>query len=83
MHINGPIDLFFPLKVGVVMHELMHCIGFWHEQSRADRDDYIQIIWGNIQQGMEYNFEKYNWSMIQSLGVSYDTSMSTRKLSYI
>ena len=66
--------LTFPL-VGIVLHELMHCVGFWHEQSRADRDDYIQIVWENIQHGMEYNFAKYNWSKIQSLGVNYDTSI--------
>ncbi|RXG54634.1 Zinc metalloproteinase nas-15 [Armadillidium vulgare] len=60
------------LMVGVVMHELMHATGFWHEQSRNDRDDYITIVWENIQAGMEYNFKKYNWSEIQSLGVQYD-----------
>lgn len=37
--------------VGVVQHELMHTTGFWHEQSRADRDDHIEIRWKNIEPG--------------------------------
>ncbi|XP_069195161.1 zinc metalloproteinase nas-15 [Procambarus clarkii] len=60
------------LYVGIVMHELMHAAGFWHEQSRWDRDNHITINTFNIQAGMEYNFEKYSWERIQSLGVSYD-----------
>ncbi|XP_064107762.1 zinc metalloproteinase nas-4-like [Macrobrachium nipponense] len=60
------------LYVGIVMHEFMHAAGFWHEQSRADRDNYITINTVNIQQGMEYNFQKYEWNIIQSLGVEYD-----------
>jgi len=58
---------------GIVMHELMHATGFWHEQSRADRDDHVIINWGNIRQGMEYNFLKYDLRKIQHLGAAYDT----------
>ena len=58
--------------VGISQHELMHVVGFWHEQSRFDRDEYIRINWDNIEPGMEYNFDKYSWNDIQNLDVAYD-----------
>ncbi|XP_064079183.1 zinc metalloproteinase nas-4-like isoform X6 [Macrobrachium nipponense] len=60
------------LYAGIVMHEFMHAAGFWHEQSRYDRDNYITINKLNVKDGMWFNFEKYNWDKIQSLGVPYD-----------
>ncbi len=41
----------------IIMHELAHALGVWHEQSRPDRDNYVQINAGNIQSGMENNFD--------------------------
>lgn len=58
--------------LGVVAHEIGHALGFWHEQSRPDRDSYVTINWRNIQRGMAYNFHKYDNSRIDSRGVSYD-----------
>ncbi|XP_049830123.1 hatching enzyme 1.2-like [Schistocerca gregaria] len=58
---------------GVVQHELMHALGFWHEHSRADRDAYVTVLLRNVVPGLEYNFQKYSWQMVQSLGLPYDT----------
>ena len=40
------------------VHELLHTLGFVHEHTRPDRDDFISVNIDNIEPGKEKNFEK-------------------------
>uniref|UniRef100_A0A8C4E417 Metalloendopeptidase n=1 Tax=Dicentrarchus labrax TaxID=13489 RepID=A0A8C4E417_DICLA len=59
-------------RLGTVEHEFLHALGFWHEQSRADRDDYVNIMWDRIEPGKEHNFRTYDDTVSSALGVAYD-----------
>ncbi|XP_062265480.1 hatching enzyme 1.2-like [Platichthys flesus] len=59
------------LSDGIIQHELLHVLGFWHEQSRTDRDLYIQIHKDNIQDDRLQNFDKLD---TYNLNVPYDYS---------
>ena len=45
----------------VVVHELLHSLGFMHEMNRPDRDDYVSMVWSNIQADGASQFFKDAW----------------------
>lgn len=59
-------------KFGIVVHELGHVVGFWHEHTRPDRENHVVIDKHNIISGQEYNFNKLTSEDVDSLGLPYD-----------
>ncbi|XP_063698166.1 seminal metalloprotease 1-like [Culicoides brevitarsis] len=59
-------------RLATIQHEFIHALGFYHMQSAADRDDYVEIKWENIWPGTEHNFEKYNTTVVTDFDVKYD-----------
>ena len=43
---------------GTIMHEFLHAFGFYHEQMRTDRDDYILVNYDNIIPGITSSFQR-------------------------
>lgn len=43
----------------IAMHEICHTLGMYHEQCRSDRDEYVDILWDNIEPGFAYAFDTY------------------------
>ncbi|XP_055349102.1 zinc metalloproteinase nas-4-like [Paramacrobiotus metropolitanus] len=57
---------------GTIVHELNHAVGFWHEQSRPDRDSYIDLNLNNVPQDQHHAFNKYGASIVTTSGTGYD-----------
>lgn len=46
-------------STGNTIHELGHVVGLYHEHTRQDRDQYVDVLFENIRSGYEYNFAIY------------------------
>lgn len=55
---NQPLFLYNFEKRGVIVHEICHALGMYHEQSRTDRDSYISVYYENIQPKYHDQFQK-------------------------
>jgi len=54
---SQPVFVSDACSVGSIIHEIGHALGFFHEHTRPDRDNFAQINWDEIISGKEINFD--------------------------
>ncbi|KAK2842718.1 hypothetical protein Q5P01_012918 [Channa striata] len=64
-----------------VQHEVLHALGFHHEQKRSDRDQYIRIVLENVIPGKEHNFDKVS-TLNQETTYDYASVMHYSKYAF-
>lgn len=60
---------------GASIHEICHALGFWHEQSRSDRDSYVRVVWENIRESAKGNFNIQETNGFRMGGYDYGSIM--------
>ena len=55
------------IRHGIIVHELGHTIGFWHEQNRPDRGSFIDILYNNVESGKQINFDLVDEAEVETL----------------
>jgi len=56
----------------IAIHEFLHALGFFHEQSRPDRDSFIKVNYENIDSNMANNFNKLSIATWHNANSPYD-----------
>lgn len=59
-----------------IVHEMLHATGAQHEQSRPDRDNYLNVQWQLIKKKKRHNFELRNVDTEVPYDVSSDLQYS-------
>ena len=58
------------LSRSTIKHEIFHSLGYYHEQSRQDRDNFVKINFANVHSSHKHNFD---WKQnTETFGVPYD-----------
>lgn len=62
------------IHAGIIMHELIHAIGFFHQHVVPDRDNFVTVYWENLstEQRIRRNYEKRSRQEVTSYGAPYD-----------
>ncbi|KRF98653.1 uncharacterized protein Dwil_GK27241 [Drosophila willistoni] len=60
-------------RLGTILHELLHVLGFHHQHVAANRDEYINVNWDNIRPKFKMNFfHDHRNQLLGNFGEDYD-----------
>lgn len=59
-------------KIGIIMHELIHALGYTHMHNHINRDQKVKIYKKNIQTKHLKNFDQVNSKEFGNFGTAYD-----------
>ncbi|BES97787.1 Astacin (Peptidase family M12A) [Nesidiocoris tenuis] len=59
-------------EAGTIQHELLHVLGLLHEQARPDRDEFVDILWDNIDEAYHSDFTKASDTFVTTYDIPYD-----------
>ena len=60
------------VRYPTILHELGHVIGFYHEHSRPDRNEHIEVKYDNVIPSFRNEFGRYRPGATNLLGYGYD-----------
>ncbi|XP_040266587.1 embryonic protein UVS.2-like [Bufo bufo] len=69
------------MATGIVQHEIEHALGFYHEQSRSDRDEHVDVMWQYINEGDWGEFDLFDTDNL-NLPYDYASVMHYGRFSY-
>ncbi|KAH3800044.1 hypothetical protein DPMN_153669 [Dreissena polymorpha] len=60
------------MDIPIILHELGHAIGLYHEHSRPDRDKFVFVHYNNITKNMSHEFDKIDPREYVNFNKPYD-----------
>ena len=73
---GGPQEMSLNVRLcfqeGIIIHELLHALGYIHMHNRPDRDKHVKVLWENIDQRFFREFDKVDEGTFNYYGTPYD-----------